>query len=62
MTRQASLVEQITRRTFLGQSGVGVGAAALSSLLSRDLRAAGARLGCGDGLVHERAVALPHGG
>src|SRR5436305_624212 len=35
-----SLPNRITRRTFLSNAGVGVGAAALSALLSRDLRAA----------------------
>jgi hypothetical protein len=41
MSRDDSFVEQITRRTFLASTGVGVGAAALSLLLHRDLFAAG---------------------
>lgn len=42
----------INRRTFLQRSGVGVGAAAASSLLANDLLASGIRLDGGDSIPH----------
>jgi hypothetical protein len=41
MTRPNPFVERITRRTFLANTGVSVGAAALAALLHRDVRGAG---------------------
>jgi hypothetical protein len=58
MNRPNPFVEQITRRTFLATTGVGVGAAALSVLLNRDLR--GAELSPGGASRYRGLPGFPH--
>ena len=57
MTTRPNLATQVNRRTFLSGTGVGVGSAALASLLARDLPAATAQ---GDAVNRGGLPGLPH--